>query len=211
MEQILEKLFESGPKVRILRLFVRNPERFFEFSEILKLSQTKSSQARSELSKLIKIGLVKEKFASVREEIKLQAGSKKKTAKLKIRHAKVYFVNKDFSLINELSNLVSKAAVASKTKLASQLKQLGKVKLAVTSGIFLNEDNSRTDLLIVGENIKPGKLEKFLTQTESELGKSIQYTLMNTEEFKYRMHMYDRFLRDILENEHEKLIDKVHV
>ena len=51
----------------------------------------------------------------------------------------------------------------------------------------------------------------FLIRTESELGKSVQHTLMDTEEFRYRLDMYDRFLRDILEYPHEKLINKFDI
>jgi hypothetical protein len=212
MEQLLEKLFECGPKIRIIRFFVRNPEKFFEFSVVLGVGQTNSKQARSELKKLLKIGLIKQKFITIHEEVKPKR-SKRRPARVfvKTRRAIVYFVNNGFPLIGELRELVIRSAAASKFKIASQLQRIGRVKLAVISGIFLNEESARTDLLIVGDNIKQGKLARFLAQIESELGKPIQYALMNADEFKYRMHMYDRFLKDILENGHEKLINKIGV
>ena len=93
-------------------------------------------------------------------------------------------------------------------KLTRQMKSLGKVKLAVISGIFLSLENSRTDLLIVADGLQKSKLNRFLADLESELGKPIQHTIMETDEFQYRMDMYDRFLRDILEYPHEKVINK---
>ena len=85
------------------------------------------------------------------------------------------------------------------------------MKLAVLSGVFINSDNARTDLLIVGDDVKKRALENFLGHTESDLGRPIQYTLMDTEEFRYRMDMYDRFLRDILEYPHAKLINRLDI
>lgn len=62
--------------------------------------------------------------------------------------------------------------------------------------------------MIVGDNIKKQSIEKFLVVTESELGKMLRYSVMDTKEFRYRMNVYDRFLRDLLEHDHEKLINK---
>ena len=117
-------------------------------------------------------------------------------------------------LLPELRDLVSKASVITHGGLLRQIRGLGNVKLCVISGIFLNSngsDNSRTDLLLVGDRIKKGKLDNFLAGIESGLGKTLRYTLMDTEEFKYRLDMYDRFLRDILEYPHEKLINKLRI
>ena len=127
------------------------------------------------------------------------------------KKAVIFQVNSDFPLLSELHDLVIKSSVASRKKLLQQIKSLGRVKLAVLSGVFINSDNARTDLLIVGDDIKKSKLENFLARTESELGKSVHHTLMDTDEFRYRLDMYDRFLRDILEYPHEKLINRLEI
>ena len=88
---------------------------------------------------------------------------------------------------------------------------MGKVKLAVISGVFIQSENSRTDLLIVADGIQKRKLDRFLAKTESEIGRTIHHTVMETEEFQYRMDMYDRFLRDILEYPHQKIINKFNI
>jgi len=48
-----------------------------------------------------------------------------------------------------------------------------------------------------------------LAELESEVGKEIQYAFMETKEFEYRYQMFDRFVRDIFEKPHEKLINKL--
>lgn len=207
MEQVLEKLFESVPKVKIIRLFVRNQEQFFTFEEVSKRSQIRSRIARTELKKLMAIGLISEKIGVLKQIISHKSGK----IITKTKKAKLYFVNKEFRLLPELHDLIAKDSIASRKKLLAKIKGLGNVKLAILSGIFLNSDRARTDLLVVGNNIQKGKLERFLAEVESEIGRPLQYTMMGTEEFAYRMDMYDRFLRDILEYPHDKLVNKLKI
>ena len=202
MDQILEKLFESVPKVRLLRLFMHNPDESITGADTAKRTQLRMPAARKELGKLVLAGIIKEK------NIKVVVAGKRKTHYKKVA---VFRVNSDFPLFPELRDLVVKSSVASRKKILSQIKSLGRVRLAVLSGVFVNSENARTDLLLVGDDIRKGKLDNFLARTESELGKSIQHTLMDTEEFRYRLGMYDRFLRDILEYPHEKLINRLDI
>lgn len=190
MEQLLEQLFGSTARARLLRLFMQNQDGRFIAKEIQKRTQLEAPVVNSELLKFIKLGLTKQKVT---------------------RGTASYYINKAFPLLQELHDLVIKSVAASKRKLLIQIKRLGKVKLAVVSGIFLNEERSRTDLLLVADDISKRKLENFLGRIESEVGKPIQYTLMDVDEFKYRLNMYDRFLRDILEYPHEKLINRFDI
>ena len=46
---------------------------------------------------------------------------------------------------------------------------------------------------------------------EAEIGKELRYAVLNTKEFIYRLDMYDKFIRDILDYPHERLIEKIKV
>ena len=190
MEHILEKLFESPAKVRVMRIFVRNPEETFTLPVISKKSQIRKRVVRRELGKLLNIGLVKKKT---------------------VKKVRIFFTNTEFRLLPELKDLIIKDAVASKKDLLLKAKRLGNIKLIIISGVFINSEQSRTDMLIIGDGIKRSKLERFLTDIESELGRPLQYTVMDLDEFKYRMNMYDRFLKDIFEYPHEKLINRLKI
>lgn len=192
MDQLLEQLFESASRAKVLRLFLRNPGSFFTLNDVARSTQVKLARAKSEVRKFERIGLIGKKLIL----------SKKKLA---------YFVNQHFPLYKSLHDLVSIASQPSRHKLTERIKHLGRVKLAVISGVFLNNDSSRADLLIVGDGIRRSKVEKFLADTEAEIGKALDYAMMETAEFKYRMDMYDRFLRDIFESTHQKLINKLHI
>ena len=185
-------------------MFMRNPEARFRFEELASKSKIKKSIVRAELNKFLAIGLVRTSHARV--EVPRRSAKRPR-----IKEVEVYSVHQAFPLFLELRDLVGKSSVASRTKLSRKIKALGKVKLAVISGVFLGIENSRTDLLVVGDGIQKSRLNHFLSDLESEIGKQVQHTIMETEEFQYRMDMYDRFLRDILEYPHEKIINKFNL
>ena len=201
MDQVLEKLFGSVQKARILRLFLQNPDAFFSLQEVRGMVKLRTPTARAEIAKLRKLGIIGEK--SVQREFPSRRGRKPR-----IKKVTVYFADPSFPLFRELHDLVRKGSITSRNILLRRIKSLGRVKLAVASGIFIGNELSRTDLLLVGDTITKRKIENLIRSVESDVGKTIKYTVMETPEFKYRMDMYDRFLRDILEYPHEKLIDK---
>jgi predicted nucleotidyltransferase len=187
-KEILEQLFDSPVKVKLLKLFLRNPEESFGLSETVKKTRADKISCRRQISKLEEIKFIKSKFKSGK---------------------KIYSLNSGFVFYNELKTLVLKSSPTSKNKILSRLKNVGRIKLALLSGVFLELENSRADLLIVGDGIKNKKLAGFLKDLESEVGKEINYVVLTTADFKYRYNMFDRFIRDILEKPHEKLINRL--
>ena len=53
------------------------------------------------------------------------------------------------------------------------------------------------------------KLQTFIRSLEAEAGTDINCVVMTTEEFNYRYDMYDRFIRDLLNDKCEFLINKL--
>ncbi len=90
MDQALEKLFESVSKVKLLKLFLMNPEQEFTHSEVVKHTQLKSPAVKKELAKLLKMSLVKSKIITIPEVKKMAAKkpTKRKTAKKGIKRKK---------------------------------------------------------------------------------------------------------------------------
>jgi len=186
----IDVLFDSPVRVRILKLFLYNSETGFEPKTISKMLNIGSIIANKHLKGLKEIKFICQKT---------------------IKSRRVFKTNPDFYFYNELKELVLKANPVSKEKLIKRISLLGKIKLAVISGIFLNFDNARADLMVVGDDIKPAKFNKFLKDLEAEVGKEINCALMTVKEFYYRYNMYDRFVRDILDFKHEKLINKLKI
>lgn len=126
-----------------------------------------------------------------------------------------YILNPQFEFFEELRSLILKSSPAEKHKMIKRILGLGKMQLAIISGIFLNSKDSidtldsEVDLFIVGDDINKAKLHSFLKSLEAEVGKEIRFGLMEKKEFEYRFGMFDRFVRVLLEGPHEKLINKL--
>ena len=58
-------------------------------------------------------------------------------------------------------------------------------------------------MLIVGDKLNKGKIEKEIKKLEAEIGKELVYALFDSKEFNYRLSMYDKLVRDILDFPHE--------
>lgn len=190
VEPTLDALFDSPIRVRLLKLFLFNFDKNFENKTVAKILNVAPNLVKKHLKKLSEIRFITSK---------------------KINDKQFFKINNSFIFYNELKELIAKANPASKEKMLKRLKDLGGVKLALLSGIFLNLDNPQADLLVVGDKVKISKFNKFLRDLEAEIGKEINYALMTTEEFHYRYGMYDRFIRDLLDFKHEKLINKLRI
>ncbi|MBI2096957.1 MAG: hypothetical protein HYT40_02270 [Candidatus Sungbacteria bacterium] len=210
MELLLEKLFESQAKVRLLRLFLRNPSTNFTIDEIVRGTGIKKYQALKELAKLQKLGFVASRNTQVVVS-RVTGNGKTKKIRMRSQRVRVYTANPSFEFFRELRDLILRQVPESRHKLTQRLRRLGKVKLAIAAGAFINSDNSRIDLLVVGEKINRRKIESMLHQWEANAGRELTYALMTTDEFKYRLDMFDRFIRDVLESPHDKLINLLNI
>lgn len=186
----LDNLFGSKIKVKILKFLFRNYPGEFLISELAKKIQEPRASTKKEITNLAKIRLVKKSGIS---GIKL---------------------NHDFEFFSELKDLILKASPAEKNKMVGKILKLGRIKLALVSGVFLNNnsvvnENSVADLFIVGDDVNKERLRKFLKSLEAEVGREVRLSIMDKEEFNYRYGMFDRFVRVLLESPHEKLINKL--
>jgi len=188
MSEILETLFGSKAKTRILRFFLLNPEKEFNVVDIANRNMITSASVRKEINDLKKIKFVIER-----------------TRKGK----KSYVLDKDFYYYSELKGLFARSTASPQTKSLAKIKNIGDVKLALVSGIFLNYPKSKVDMVLVANNVSRGKLKNVMSSLEAEIGKEVSFVLMSSDEFKYRLDMLDRFLLDFMEGTHMELIDKI--
>jgi len=188
MSEILENLFGSREKMRLIRFFLLNPEQEYRAEEIIRRNMLNSKKTKKELDNL----------RSIRFIIK------------RIKKGKIYYIlNQNFLFYPELKNLVSKANIYPQSDSLNKIKNIGSIKLAVISGAFINYHKSKADMILVGDGISRAKLRNVMNSLEAEIGKEIDFVLMTGEEFKYRLNMLDKFILDFLEGPHEEVINKI--
>jgi hypothetical protein len=195
--EILGKLLGGIPRVKIMRLFLLNPEQAFDIDDILDRSRLQRSIARQVATGLVGMSLIKKK-SFIKETIS--------RGKVKKKRVQGWCLNPEFPYINELKQLLIEGEFLKHDELARRFKPAGRVQLLVVSGIFIQNSESRLDVLLVGDNLKKSYIQKTINVLESELGKELAYAVFETADFKYRMSMYDKLLRDVFEYPHERLI-----
>jgi len=202
---MLGKLFGSNARVKILKIFLLHPDQKYYIRQLSRDLKLQVNSVRRELENLELFGLLVSNTGS-QEEPQEQVDSLKKA---KGGQEKKYFqAHKDFVLFEEIKALIVKAQVLYERDFIDKLKKIGSIKLFVLSGIFVNNKDSAVDLLIVGRFNKD-RFNKLVKNLESDLGKEIKYTLMDTKEFKYRKDVTDIFLYDVLEGKNIVVVDEI--
>lgn len=199
--EILEKLFGSSARVKIMRLFLMNPNEIIEKNDVEKRAKVNKASSTKELSMLVKIGMIKQK--SFFKEKKYKNGKTKK-----IRE-KGYLLDSNHKLFKALENLLVNNSQITANSISKKINRHGKINLILISGVFIKDPDSRIDLLVVGDSIKERSIKNTISDIEAEMGKAIRYAIFETNDFKYRMGIYDRLVRDILDYPHEVVIDKI--
>ena len=195
-KRILETLFDSRARVRLLRFLFRNYPQNFTIKELVDRLQEDRPTVKKEIDRFT--------------EIKLLANIKTKNS----HGQEGYVLNNEFQFIQELRDLILKSSPAEKEEITSRLNKIGRIKLAVVAGSFLdweNPQNTPTDLLVVTDDLDRRKFGNFLKYLEAETGGEVRFVVMEKDEFSYRLSMFDRFVRVLLEGPHEKLINKLGV
>lgn len=202
----LGKLFGSQARVKILRLFLLNPLEAFDVPTIADKSKVTPAETRREITLLKKVGFLADK--SYFKEIPPKRGSKKPATKKRVSGVQL---KPGFSLLVPLKNLVISETPLNREEISRRFKSVGKVKLLVLSGIFIDAPEARVDVLIVGDNLKKRAIEIVLKSIEAEVGKELSYGALDTADFLYRISVYDKFVRDILDFRHDTIVDKIGV
>lgn len=202
--EILEKLFGSSAKVKILKLFLYNKETPYDTSDIIERAKVSKNSARSECSLLERIKFIKSR--SYFKNIKRKVNGKKVVVK---KRTNGWMLNADFPYIEPLEVFFSAVNPFKNGAIISKIGRTGKIKLMLISGIFIKEPNSRVDLMVVGDGLKRSQLENIIKTIESEMGREIRYALFETKDFQYRYYMFDKLIRDVLDYPHQKIINKL--
>lgn len=196
--ETLGKLFGSSARIKVMRLFMLNGRSGFENKDIIKRSKISPSSARKELSLLSGAGFIKKR--SFIKEFKNSKGIIKK------KRTMGWFLNENYPYLVSLQNLLVDSCSMNREDIMKRFKKAGKIKLFIVAGIFTKDEESRLDLMIVGDNLKRNIIESSIRNLEAELGRELSYAVFETPEFTYRLDMYDKLVCDVLDYPHETLV-----
>lgn len=193
---MLEHLFGSKTRVKLLTLFLHQPEKPFFVRELTRLIDMQINAVRRELENLVTLGLVNE--VVIAEGTEKHPGLKRK----------YYKMNDVFPLLNEIRMLITKAHVLMERRLDREITGLGDVHYLALLGNFIGKPGAPVDVFIVGDT-NVDATRKLMQKLEKEVGFEINFTCMTPQEFKYRKEITDRFLYSILESPKNVMVNKL--
>jgi predicted transcriptional regulator len=194
---MIEQLFGSKTRVKLLQLFFSNPNRSFYVREITRKIDEQINSVRRELSNLLSIGIISSDTNDTNNRL-------------------YYEVNQAYEYFEPLTTIFGNGVKATADKVpttgkqAQSLKGLGNVELALYTGQFTRDDSSGVDVLLVGD-LNQTQVGKFISDLEQQENKELRYTVMTPSEFAYRRQVNDRFLSTVLGTKAQIIVDRNHV
>jgi predicted nucleotidyltransferase len=180
---MLEKLFTSRVRIRLLTLFLTHPGEAFYIRQIVRLTSETYNNVRQELKNLAQLGLI--------------LGERR-------ANATYYWANVQHFLFPELKRIILKTEAVG-GRLREALTALGDIRLAFIYGSTAKGTevaSSDIDLMVIGE-VDLEALDRAIDSIEEEIGRTVNYTLFGGEEWQERVRQGHSFLTDVLT--HEKI------
>lgn len=183
---MLNDLFISKVRVKMLQLFMLNPNQMYHVREIVRQVDEEINAVRRELQRMEKGGMVRSEWRANR---------------------RYYEFRKDYLFYSELLAMMNKVGGLGGDIIQNRIK-LGKVKFAFMSGGFARgkkPGDKDIELFVVGTIVLP-ELTAIVKQEEVKRQREINYSVMTEEEYKYRVTRRDPFILDVLERPRVMLI-----
>ena len=191
---MIEQLFGSKTRVKLLQLFFSNPNRSFYVREITRRIDEQINSVRRELANLLRIGII--------------------SSDNKDNNRLYYEVNQKFEHYKALASIFGSGTISSKDldKKNSvdddgDISKVGNIELAVLTGQFTRESGVNADLVVVGD-VNQAKINRFVSDLEAKENKEVRFVVMTPKEYMYREEINDRFLASLVKAKKQVLVDK---
>ena len=194
MDKSIEALFGSKTRVKLLNLFLNNPEKTFYVREITRLIDEQVNSVRRELKNLEDIKAVN----SATEDRKLFYG---------INQRFKYYIplRAIFAGIDvDEESIIKEKEQGWRYDTSNIDKDLG---ILIISGVLVKGSESDIDMILVGNNSKK-QLSDWAKNIEKQEGRDLNYVILSMEEFYYRYTSSDVFINGIFQNEHRIIVDR---
>lgn len=193
---MIEQLFGSKTRVKLLQLFYSNPNRSFYVREITRKIDEQINSVRRELANMLSIGIISSESSD---------GNK------------IYYeVNQSYEYYTALAAIFGNGPMPADQKVADvegepqSLKALGNIELLLLTGQLTRDERSGIDVLFVGD-LNPTQVAKYVVDMENKEGRELSYAVFDVNEFNYRKEVNDRFLNLVLQSKMQVLTDKNHL
>lgn len=189
---MIDALFGSKTRIKLLHLFMNNPGKSFYVREITRLIDEQINSVRRELANMLQAGVI----ISDSADNKLY---------YEVNQRYEYYVPLR-AIFGDAPDAVAITASADKQEWREIIETLPHLRLAISAGILVKGSASEVDLLFVGA-VPATKIKAAVSAIERHEGREINYAVMGYDEFCYRLSVRDKFITEIINNKHTVLVD----
>lgn len=200
---MIDKLFGSKTRIKLLHLFYSNPGKAFYVREITRIIGEQINSVRRELSNMLEVGVIQSN--SVDNRLYYEVNIKYEY----YAPLKLIFSDKQTSE-DAVEQETPEKDNSMNEKYTNALSRLSGARIIIFSGFLIEGSSSSIDMLFVG-NIESSKLKLAIKEIERIKGKELNYTVLPYDDFYYRLSIRDKFITDILNDKHEVMVDKDNI
>lgn len=191
---------------KILRIFIFNYQEPFTIRLAAKRAGVSVQAATREIRALEKMGVLKR---GRQVSITLANGTQKEIA----RKSKLptWMINQECKHLRAISGFVHEVSPVRYETIVGALRKSGKVSAVILSGAFMGDSSRPADLVVALDTVNERRLEQTIRKLEPTFGREIRYAAFSTPEFRYRLTIQDKLIRDTLDFPHVVLLDKTRM
>lgn len=210
---LLPLIIGNPARARMLRVLIFNESRLMSAVEAGKRASLPTKDAERELKVIAGWGLAKRVKAQLRvaRPHTPKRSSAEGSAVKKIQEAPMWTLNADFPHLRPLSAFIHEVSPMRHEKIVTALRRGGRLAAVILSGHFLGDPSRPADLIVAADTFNERRLEQAVRQLEPMFGREIRYAAFSTPEFRYRLTIQDRLIRDTLDYPHLVLLDKTRM
>lgn len=197
---MIDKLFGSKTRVKLLHLFLNHPGQSFYVREITRLIDEQINSVRRELSNMLEVGIITSDTADNKLYYEVDQRYEYYSA------LRAIFAGE--SIVPAQSVAVNDDGM--QTQYLDIMQGIPSLRLAVFSGVLVRGATSSVDILLVG-NLSSAKVKAAVGVIEKLEGRDLNYTVLPYDEFYYRLSVRDKFITEILTSTHRVAVDKDNV
>lgn len=197
---MIDKLFGSKTRVKLLHLFMNHPGQSFYVREITRLIDEQINSVRRELANMLEVGVI----TSQTSDNKLY-----------------YEVNQRYEFYTALRAIFAGESISADQAVAvtsdgvneqeaSLIQDIPSLRIAILAGVLVKGSTASVDVVLVG-NASPQRVRAAISMIEKLEGREINYTVLPYDEFYYRLSVRDKFITEILSAKHYIAVDVDHV
>jgi len=194
---MIDALFGSKTRVKLLHLFLNNPGKSFYVREITRKIEEQINSVRRELSNMLEVGIITSDSADNKLYYQVNQRYEYYMPLRAIFGDSVMGQKVDKAKTNESAN----------EKYGPLLQEITGLRLALLSGVLVKGSSTSVDVLLVG-NVSHAKVKSVMDEVEKSEGREINYSVIPYDEFYYRLSVRDRFITEIVNGKHSVVIDK---